>query len=106
MIERRKSSRTEPLIKEGFTMTMEREKGSTLTLETVGKFRWGFGHKHHIETDIGNFEWSDPDHGGDNTIKPTVPYEEWCRLQKIDAGRDKGIRQIHDYCGFNVKLPK
>jgi hypothetical protein len=103
MIERRKRVRPEPLFKEDLTMFKDDKK---LTLETVGKFRWGFGNKYHIETEIGNFEWSDPDHGGDNTIKPTVPYGEWCRLQKIDAGRDKGTHPIHNYCGFNVTLPK
>lgn len=76
-----------------------------LTLDTIGGFTWDFGQKFHIETDVGNFEWSDPDYGGDNSIKPTVPYKDWLRKSHIPFGRCKGEHRIRDYCGEDVRLP-
>lgn len=73
-----------------------------LTLDTYGLFSWDFGNKFHIETAVGNFEWSDPEYpGGDNTIKPCGPYEEW---RKKQYARDKGRHKIRDYCGDKVVI--
>lgn len=76
-----------------------------ITLETIGTFTWSFHHRFHIETDQGNYEWSDPDYpGGDNTIHPCQPYNVWCNLLNIPFGRDKGTHRIRDYCGNNVSI--
>lgn len=75
-----------------------------LTLDSVGTFTWGWNDKFHIETDSGNYEWSDPSYNGDNTIKPTVPYLKWCELRNIPFGRDKGTHRIRDYCGDKVVI--
>lgn len=38
--------------------------------ELRGEFTWDFGQLFFIETDKGNFIWSDPDYGGNNTLTP------------------------------------
>ena len=77
-----------------------------LTLDTVGHFTWDFGSRFHIQTAVGDFEWSDPDYtAGDNTIRPAKPYEQWLAERKVPFGRDKGTHSIRDYCGVGVKLP-
>lgn len=75
-----------------------------LTLDTVGHFTWDFGQRFHIETVDGNYEWSDPDYNGDNTIRPAPPYPQWLDKQNIEFGRDKGRHTIRDYCGPDVKI--
>ncbi len=66
---------------------------------TVGTFTWNFGNKFHIETQIGNFEWSDPNYaGGDNTIRPCGTYAEWLNKENIEFGREKGEHIIGSYC--------
>lgn len=75
-----------------------------LTLDTIGKFTWNFGQKFHIETDVGDFEWSDPAYNGDNTIKPTVSYVKWMWKEHIPYGRDKGSHTIRSYCGEDVSI--
>ena len=76
-----------------------------ISLDTVGNFTWSFGNKFHIETPDGNYEWSDPGYlGGDNTIKPSVPYDEWLVKMDLPFGRDKGTHIIRYYCGKDVKF--
>ncbi len=76
-----------------------------ITLDTYGQFTWSFGFLWHIETEFGNFEWSDPDYeGGDNTIKPCAPLKQWYKDIGIRIGRDKGTHMIRNYCGENVKF--
>lgn len=74
-----------------------------LTLETSGLFTWGFGNKYHVETAIGNYEYSCADYpGGNNTIVPCGTYSEWLKKNNMEFGRDKGWHKIKDYCGTNV----
>lgn len=70
----------------------------------LASFTWGFGSTFHLETTKGNFEWSDPDYNGENTIRPCEPYGQWCDRIGIEFGRDKGTHIIGDYCGPDVKI--
>jgi len=71
-------------------------------MNLVGEFTWFWSDIFFIETKIGNFIWSDPDYGGDNTIKP---YDGSCSefANSPDSGyseygRDKGKHLIKNYC--------
>lgn len=64
-----------------------------------GEFTWSFNRFFHIETSQGCFEWSDPEYGGDNSIRRTVKYEDWIKQHKIPYGRDKGFHIIENYVG-------
>lgn len=62
-----------------------------------GDFLWDFGTNFLIETDSGNFIWSDPDYGGDNTIRQfSGVIKDF--LGSAPFGRDKGSHIIGDYC--------
>ena len=72
-----------------------------MNLDLVGSFTWDFGQRFFIETSEGNFVWSDPSYGGDNTIKPFAgSYDEWIG---DSFGRDKGQHVIRDYVGGDTK---
>ena len=76
-----------------------------ITLDTVAEFTWDYGNKFLLETDEGNFEWSDPDYNGDNTIvKFNGTYRDWLASAGIPYGRMKGSHTIRDYCGDQVKI--
>ena len=65
----------------------------------VGSFCWNYSNKFFIETDMGNFVWSDPDYHGDNTMKMyNGTYQEWLKEQGIPYCRDKGNHIIGNYC--------
>lgn len=69
----------------------------------IGDFTWDFGREFFIETNEGNFIWSDPDYGGDNTIRATnETYEQW--VSKGNYGRCKGNHLISSYCGTEFTL--
>jgi hypothetical protein len=63
----------------------------------IGEFIWNFGSEFFIETDYGNFIWSDPDYGGDNTIRKYRG--SFSKYIKGGFGRDKGRHKIFDFCG-------
>ena len=42
----------------------------SLTVEDVADFTWNWNDLFFLETAKGNFVWSDPEYGGDNTIRP------------------------------------
>lgn len=68
-------------------------------LNLVGDFTYNFGHKFFIETSEGNFVWSDPSYGGDNTLcRVSCDYKTWCKDIGIPFGRDKGKHFLRDYC--------
>jgi len=68
----------------------------------VGDFTWDFSCYFFIETNEGNFIWSDPDYQGDNTIKATnLSYEQWINGS---VGRSKGKHIISHYCGEDFSL--
>lgn len=71
-------------------------------LELVGDFTWDFGHEFFIETNDGNFIWSDPEYGGNNTIRSTK--KSIRQHFGKSHGRDKGKHYIKDYCGSEVKF--
>jgi hypothetical protein len=74
-------------------------------LKTVGHFTWGFSSKFFIETEVGNFIWSDPEYNGDNSLTYFKgSYEEWTKEENIPFGRDKGFHIIKNYCGEDVVL--
>lgn len=74
-----------------------------LTLETVAEFTWDFGQEFFLQTEYGNYIWSDPRYKGNNTIRPTeLSYEEW--IGKGNFGRSKGKHLIGLYCGQDVKI--
>ena len=77
-----------------------------LTLDSVGRFSWGFGNKWFILVGGKAYEWSDPSYpGGLGTIRPFHgTYKHWCRKLQIPYGRDKGTHVIRDYCGEDVKI--
>jgi hypothetical protein len=73
--------------------------------EDVAEFTWSFGMLFLLETPNGNYEWDDPDYGGDNTIKPYHgTYENWIEENHIPFGRSKGEHVILDYCGPEVRI--
>jgi len=76
-----------------------------LTLDDSGEFSWNFNKLFFIETNKGNFVWSDPDYNGDNTIKPfDGTLKDFLKQQNIPCVRDKGFHTIRHYCGDNVKI--
>ena len=75
-----------------------------LTNEQVGnlwgEFTWDFGKRFFIETEAGNFVWSDPSYGGDNTMYEfTGTFQQWLGLQGLAYGRSKGNNYISNFCG-------
>lgn len=72
-----------------------------ITQNTVAEFTWNFGSNFLLETQYGNFVWSDPDYGGDNTIRPYAgnPINF---TQNGLSGRYKGRHIIRNYCGDKV----
>jgi len=69
----------------------------------IGEFTWMFGMTFLVETAKGNFLWSDPDYGGDNTFTPFAGgYAEACDHCDVPYGRDKGNHYISTYCGSNI----
>lgn len=76
-----------------------------LTLDTVASFTWMWGPEFFLETDVGNYIWSDPEYNGDNTIRPYAgSYQSYLREIGMGCGRDKGKHFIRDYCGDQVKI--
>ena len=74
-----------------------------LTIDDVASFCWGFDEFFFLETDKGNYVWSDPEYSGDNTIRKfNGTYEKWCKSQSIPFARDKGQHIIRNYCGDAV----
>lgn len=64
----------------------------------VGHFTWSFGQEFFIETEQGNFVWSDPDYNGTiRTFKGN--YHTWVKQINIPYGRNKGHHIIKQYCG-------
>ncbi len=77
-----------------------------LTLEDVAEFTWDFYKEFFLETAKGNYIWSDPEYGGDNTIcKTNKSYNEWIDpFNNGNYGRSKGKHTVGGYCGPNVSI--
>lgn len=74
----------------------------SLTVEDVADFTWNWNDLFFLETAKGNFVWSDPEYGGDNTIRP---YNG--DLKKFfgkSYGRSSGSHTIAAYCGNGVRI--
>ncbi len=74
-----------------------------ITLDTIAEFTWDFGSRFLLETPEGTYVWSDPEYGGDNTIRPLTK-EEVENFFGDFWGRSKGSHKVRDYCGDNVKI--
>lgn len=76
-----------------------------ITIDTIANFVWSYAQEFFLETSEGNYVWSDPDYGGDNTIKRfDGSYADWCKKKNIDFGRGKGQHKIGEYCGTEVVI--
>ena len=76
-----------------------------INLDAVGNFTWLWGQYFFIETNHNNYVWSDPEYGGDDTIRPyDGSLEKFCNELNIPLGRDKGRHVIRDYCGDDVQI--
>lgn len=77
-----------------------------ITKETIGKFGWAWSHEFFVQTDYGNFIYSDPDYpNGNNTLQP-YPHSlrKFCQDRGLACVRDKGCHPIEKFCGPNVKI--
>jgi hypothetical protein len=76
-----------------------------LDINDVAEFTWMWCDKFFLETNKGNFIWSDPDYGGDNTIvKTDFDLAQYCENMHVGCGRSKGKHIIDRYCGDQVKI--
>lgn len=72
----------------------------------VGSFGWDFGQHFFIQTNAGNFIWSDPEYGGDGSIRPYVgSLKTWLKGCQLPYVRDKGKHGIREYCGDFTYIP-
>jgi hypothetical protein len=72
-------------------------------LNTVGYFSWsGIDHRFFIQTEVGNFEFSDPQFkGGTNIItRYNGSFRDWSKDKKPWG---KGMFSVIEYCGEEVK---
>jgi hypothetical protein len=82
-----------------------KNKNEKLELTDVAMFSWNYGDEFFLETDKGNFVWSDPDYQGDNTIRPFEGnHSDWLNENGLEFSRDKGQHTIEGYCGKDVKI--
>lgn len=69
-----------------------------LLLQSIGHFTWMYDDRFFIETPHGNFVWSNPEYGGDNTMTPYKGgYQEYA--SDFEIGKNKGQHNIEKYCG-------
>jgi len=72
--------------------------------KSVGTFTWFWSHLFFVETEYGNFLWSDPDYNGDDSF--TIydgQYDDYCRRSgNTIFGRDKGKHIVEEYCGPDI----
>lgn len=103
----RNSARIDGVTKEVCNMTKE---VCNMTKEIVGgligHFGWDFGQVFFIETEKGNFIWSDPEYGGDGSIRPYAgSLKSWLKSSNLPYVRDKGKHFIREYCGDFTYIP-
>jgi hypothetical protein len=72
-------------------------------LNAMGQFSWSWGDKFFIETQYGNYVWSDPDYNGDNTIRRYHGnLKHFVLDEQVQFVRDKGTHMIRRYVGDDV----
>lgn len=78
---------------------------SQLTLATIANVTWLWGDRFFLETNVGNYIWSDPDYRGTNEIRRVHMTLKWY-LHWIGGkcGRDKGTHTIIGLCGPDVTI--
>lgn len=71
----------------------------------VGEFTWLWTDIFFVETFYGNFIWSSPGYGGDNTFTPIAKeYQKYIAEKNLPYGRSKGRHIIKTYCGEDFSL--
>jgi hypothetical protein len=74
-------------------------------LNTHGTFTWCWGMEFVVEVGDQIFIWKDPDYDGDNSfVEFDGNYEDAVASLNIDYGRDKGIKNIRQYCGEDIDV--
>lgn len=76
----------------------------------LADFSWAWNDKFFVQikhpinpANGGNYVWSDPDYGGDNTLtKFEGSLIDFLRREKVEFVRDKGLHIIGQYCGMVV----
>lgn len=60
---------------------------------------WDYKGQYLFETDVGNFIWNDPFHGGDGVIRPFHgSYKDWLHYKNLPHGRYKGEHMVDEFC--------
>lgn len=76
-----------------------------LQLNDTAEFIWMWSSEFFLITDEGNYVWSDPGYGGDNTIrKSELDYGQYCDKHDMEYGRSKGTHIIGSYTGNETKI--
>jgi hypothetical protein len=76
-----------------------------LDLNSEANFMWNFSKEFFLETPDGNYVWSDPNYGGDNTIRKfDGTLNHWLNQFHVPYVRCKGRHKIGDYCGQEVNI--
>jgi hypothetical protein len=82
--------------------------GKDHLLGTMGHFTWSQGKEWLVETDLGNFIWSDPNYGdGDDTLTFFEGgHDEFYALAGVqpEVCKDKGDNLILNKCGQDIDL--
>lgn len=74
-------------------------------LDTMGSFTWMFGRDWFIETQYGNFHWSDPKYNGDNSFKLfNGTSDEFYRHLGVPHGVAKGRHLVRKMCGDGITM--
>ena len=84
-------------------------KDALLNMGSLARFSWFWGKDFFVETPLGNFHYSDPDYGGDNTMTLFEgSYEKFRIYLNFQTSRDKGFHDIEEYCGkdFTLVIPQ
>ncbi len=71
-------------------------------LNLIGDIWWNEKNLYLIETNVDNFIWSDPDFGGDNTLRKFDGTMSDFMKEHGTRGRDKGRHIIGSYVAKNV----
>ena len=70
-----------------------------ITISDNGVFTFGWSEEFFVETNKGNFIFSDPGFGGDNTMRPFYgSIDGWVQGLPY-AAINKGRHVIKDFCG-------
>jgi hypothetical protein len=70
------------------TQTKAKATDSKFTLDTRGTLIWDFGSMFLLETVAGNYQWSCPVLGGDNSVtRFEGNYEKWITQRGVPFGR-------------------